>query len=172
LDFEPVDWGAMVNLGGNPVPTPERKDTTVMWIHDQDAGEVASELEAGLERKNLPRYGFSLGYAFRELAKCVQVVEHSRAVDGEDPARLQGALELLINDQWAVTSFGLESVGHPIAYPANWADLMGTGGASVWHRTTIRVPETPGGARFGWDEALTWVREREGWKVVVEPESS
>jgi hypothetical protein len=71
--------------------------------------------------------------------------------------------ELLINDQWAITSVGLESVGSALAYPVSWAGFMGGGGAAVWHRTTLRGPtDPPADAREGWDEALRWVTEREG----------
>ncbi len=166
LDFEPFAWGEMVELDGRQIPTPEHKETTVMWIHDQDAADIASDLEAALERKNLPTYGFSLGYALRQLAKSVNVAERSRAAVAGDPVRLQGSLELLINDQWAITSFGLESVDLPLAYPVSWAGFKGGGGAAVWRKTTVKsLADPPAEALAGWYEAVAWVTEREGWAI-------
>jgi hypothetical protein len=167
LDFEPFDWGDTVEVGGRPIPTPKRRDTTVMWIHDEDAAEIASELEAGLERMNVPTHGFSLEYALRRLARSVEVVRGSRRAEAGDPLRLKGTLELLINDDWAITSFGLESVSFDIAYRASWAQFMGSGGGAVWHPTTLRgVTDPPDEARGGWDEALVWVTDREGWALA------
>ncbi len=140
---------------------PLRRDTTVIWIHDQDAAEIASELEKGLERVNQPLQDFSLGYALQQLATSVEMATQARAATVDEPVRLRGTLALLINDDWAITSFGLESVKHDVAYQVSWAKFLGTG---IYQRTTLRIStDPPEEVLLGWDEALAWVTNHENW---------
>ena len=163
LDFEPFEWGDDVFglSGGGSLRMPRRRDTTVIWIHDQDAAEIASELERGLERVNQPTHDFSLRYALQQLAKSVEVATRARAAAVGDPARLRGTLALLINDDWVITSFGLESVKYDVAYQVSWARFLNSG---VHQRTTLRIAtDPPEEARLGWDEALAWVTNHQKW---------
>lgn len=169
LDFEPFEWGddRFDLKGGGSLPMPLRRDTTVIWIHNQDAAEIASELEKGLERVNQPTHGFSLGYALHQLARSVEVTIQARAAPVGDPARLRGTLMLLINEEWAITSFGLESVKCDFAYEVSWARFLSSG---VHQRTTLRIPtDPPDEARPGWDEALDWVTNRQKWVRSGQP---
>ena len=55
LSFERiVVEGGRVNVGQDQIPVPRPNDATVMWIHDQDAAEVAADLENVLKRRNDP----------------------------------------------------------------------------------------------------------------------
>jgi low affinity Fe/Cu permease len=169
LDFEPFEWGdgTFELQGGETIPLPKGRDTTVVWIYEKDAAEIASELEKGLERVNRPSHDFSLRYALQQLAKSVEVVIQARAAPVDDPTRLRGALALLVNDDWAITSFGLESVTHDVAYQVSWAQFLSGG---VYHRTTLRMSaDPPEEARAGWDEAQAWATNREGWVRSGQP---
>jgi low affinity Fe/Cu permease len=163
LDFEPFEWGGSTFdlQGRETLPMPLHRDTTVIWIYDQDAAQIASELEKGLERVNRPTHDFSLRHALQQLAKSVEVASEARAAPVGGPARLRGTLALLVNDDWAITSFGLESVKHEVAYEVSWADFLSSG---VYHRTTLRMSTEPAPHnRVGWDEALAWVTDHDGW---------
>ena len=110
---------------------------------------------------NQPTHDFSLGYALQQLAKCVEVATQARSSSVGDPARLRGTLALLINDDWAITSFGLESVRYSVAYEVSWAQFLKSG---LHQRTTLRIStDPPVDARRGWNEALVWVTNHEKW---------
>jgi low affinity Fe/Cu permease len=169
LDFEPFEWGddTFQLQGGETLRLPQGRDTTVIWIYDQDAAEIASGLEKGLERVNRPAHDFSLRYTLQQLAKSVEVASRARAALVGDPARLRGTLALLVNDDWAITSFGLESVTHDVAYQVSWARFLGSG---VYHRTTLLMStDPPEEGRVGWDEAQVWATNREGWVRSGQP---
>lgn len=168
LDFLPFEWGNTVEADpGNFVSMPLRRDTTVMWSGNQDAGEVAGELEAGLERINKPAEGFSLKYALGQLISSFQITTASRAAEAEGPLRLRGKLQLVINDDWVITDFGLESTAMRIAYEASWAAFLS---GRTWHPTTLKnVKAPPEQAVAGWSDAVKWVTEQEGWKIERRP---
>lgn len=167
LDFEPFEFddrSAYDEALG--IQLPVKGDSTVMWINDDSAAGVASELEAGLERRNEPRNRFSFAYALERLGESVHVMRSARAADADSPARLRGTLQVLINNNWAITSFGLESLHTAAAFEVLWARWRGQGGA-LWTRTSVHVGDRPAEEpEEAWDEALQWIATREGWEVL------
>lgn len=167
LDFEPFEFDERSAYDeGLGIQLPVKGDSTVMWIKDESAAAVASGLEAGLERRNQPRNNFSFAFALERLAESVRVMRTARSAAADSPARLRGSLQLLINDEWAITSFGLESLHTGAAFEVRWAGWRGQGGA-VLMRTSVHVGDRPPEeSEEPWAEALQWIETREGWEVL------
>lgn len=166
LDFQPIEDGHEIDptLG---IPLPSKGDATVMWINDEPASRIASELEAALERLNEPLRDFSLAYAIEQLAESVRVMRTARSADSESPLRLNGALRLLINERWAYTSFGLEAVVGSAAFPARFAGFRGGPPAAVLWRGCISECARPDGEPPEmWLEAIRWLENRESFDIV------
>jgi hypothetical protein len=165
LDFEPFVYDERtLDVAGSPIHAPLKGASTVMWIlKDQTAAQIASDLEEGLERRNEPLNDFRLGYALARLAESIKVMRAARAAEAGSPRRMKGSLQMLINDSWAITSYGLESVMHANAYQANWAGFGSTG---RFGPTTVNVPTSVAdGGLLQWGEALSWLEDRERWRV-------
>ena len=78
---------------------------------------------------------------------------------------------MLINDEWAVTTYGLEAVESPTAFKVVKAGWAASSGASEWHQTQLKelLPageESPA----GYDEAVDWVTQRQGWLRPDDPQ--
>lgn len=165
LDFEPlVASGEALDVGGRPIAIPKRGPSTVLWTPDDDAAAVASQLEAGLSRRNEPFQGFSLRYALERLARSYQVMWDARAAAADSPLRIHGRLQLLVNEGWAITSHGLESTRTAAAYEVRRAGFQGGGGVAVWRHAFLTLPPNPP-ADPDLEAALRWVQEREGWEL-------
>ena len=175
LDFEPIEDGEIVepDIG---IRLPYKGVATTMWINTEPASEIASALEAALERLNEPLYDFSLAYGLERLAASVRVMRAARAADAGSPDRMHGALRVLINDRWAYTSYGLESVMGDAAFPADFpyveagSDGGPRAGPAQWGgcvRGCARPDDEP---EVEWDEALTWLTEREALQILAPDE--
>lgn len=164
LDFEPMELSPdPVLVDGKPVPVPNKTDSTVMWIND-DAAHIGAELLVGLERRNIPSRGFGLGYAVDRLLKSIEVMRLARAAPAGSAARLQGQLRVLINDDWAYTSEGLEAVSAATIFPvkaAGWANGRRCVGPYMFLSDDDRAA-----APAGLAEALDWIAGREGIRVL------
>ena len=176
LDFEPIEDGETVEPDFG-IRLPHKGAATTMWINTEPASEIASALEAALERLNEPRHGFSLAYGLERLVASVMVMRAARAADAGSPARMLGAMRVLINDRWAYTSYGLEAVagdaafrvdfplveagydGGPVASVASWGGRV---------RTCVRPGDEP---EAEWDEAITWLTKREGLQAAAPDET-
>jgi hypothetical protein len=166
LDFEPIDDGDEVDPTLR-VPLPHKRETTVMWINDEPASDVANQLESGLERLNEPLRDFSLAFALERLVESVRVMRDARSAEEGSPLRLKGALRMLINDQWAYTSFGLEAVHDVAAFPARSAGFRGGPPASVLWKGCVSNCERPDSeSEAAWREAIAWLRDREGYDIL------
>lgn len=168
LGFEPLTETAPVEINpGEWSEMPVNNGLTIMW-RDDPAHEIAAELETCLVHANRPFNDFSLAYAVHQIAHDSQVMRAAREAPAGDPKRLEGRLQILINDEWAITSHGLEAINAPIAYKlASPPPSRGPVAATGWHPTpTLRIE---GAAPTGqeWIEALDWVQRREGWTVEL-----
>lgn len=163
--------GDTIPIDGTPIPVPRGTGSTIMW-HNEGADEVAAQLAAGIRRDNLPQFDFSLQYAFKQLAQSVEVMRTARRVGDDDPRRLRGRLQLLINRSWVMTTFGLESVGTTEAYEARYGRPGVRSGsvANVFSTSLDIEPELLDRNDIEWQEALAWVRDRSGWSINPEPE--
>lgn len=75
---------------------------------------------------------------------------------------------LLIHPEWALTAYGLESLhgAHAFEGSSVGLDLYG-----MVQRRYIQVNAPPSAdSAEGWDEALTWMMDREGCEVLHEGE--
>lgn len=171
LDFEQIEISDnLIDVGGNVIRGPNRSPSTVQWTSDDDAAAVAANLEDGLQRQNKPLHGFKLSYALAQLVKSATLMRNARSAPANDPARLHGRLRLLINDEWAITSFGLESTESTTAFKSRWADWRGRQGAARWHGSELVLDsEVVPDGNGSWEEALRWVQEREGWTIQERP---
>jgi hypothetical protein len=166
VDFEPIQDGDVVDpaLG---IALPVKGDATVMWINDEPPSGIAGELEAGLERLNLPLRDFSLAYALERLVDSARVMRAARAAPDGSPLRMKGELRVLINQRWAFTSYGLEAVGGPAAFNARTAGLRGGPPAAIWWNGCVEGCERPEDEpEDEWSEAIRWLENREGLEIL------
>lgn len=170
LDVEPFEMGEPIDLDGQTIAGPVPRETTAMWIYDQDAAEVASDIEAGLEKTNRTLNGFSLRYALEQLDSSVEIATRSREVEAGDSARLRGSLEMLINEYWAVTTYGLEAVDSSTALTVAWSSFVGCSGASVLHPTQLKQVLPADESPAGYDSAIEWVTQRLRWLPPDDPQ--
>ncbi|MDF1597862.1 MAG: hypothetical protein P1T08_17415 [Acidimicrobiia bacterium] len=160
IDFEPIEIDAQpILVKGHPIPVPLKTDSTAMWT-DQEPSVIAAELQAGLERRNEPARGFGFGHSLERLLKSIQVMRDARAAEAESPARLEGLLRVLINDDWAYTSAGLEAVAMETRFTVKaggWPD-----GGGRWVGPYLRLSqEVRSHADTSLAEALEWIEKRE-----------
>ena len=165
LDVEPIRMADQsMNFEGRPIPVPQKNDATVLWMND-DAATVGAELVAGLERRNEPLNGFGFGYALEMLMRSIEVMREARAAPAGDPRRMVGSLLVLINDEWAYTSEGLEAITATTVVAvksAGWA--LGTG--QRYGRHLFMSQDERFQAEAPLSEALAWLETREGVHVL------
>jgi hypothetical protein len=164
LDFEPMELSSdPILLDGEPVPVPKKSESTVMWM-DDDAAHIGAELLVGLERRNIPSRGFGFGYAVDRLLKSVEVMRLARAAPAGSAARLQGQLRVLINDDWAYTSEGLEAVSAETILPIKAAGWVEGRRWVVSYMFLSDDDRAAAPARLA--EALDWIAGREGIRIL------
>lgn len=164
LDFEPFEWSGEFDPATN-LPFPVKRNTTTIWVNNDPASEIASQLEAGLERANRPRNDFSLAYALRELADGVQLMRTARAAERGDASRLEGALRLKINDRWVITTNGLEAIHTAAMFPTQRGGFRGDG--AYWPGSASGCERPADEPQHEWDEAIAWLSDREGLEVLA-----
>lgn len=165
LDFEALSTNSQVIdvPGVGPVPAPVGTEAAAMWIDGDSADKLAVDLELGLERINQPTNGFDLGYAIKRLTSSLEVMWRARALPAGSPQRLHGQLILLINDHWAITTHGVESIVTDIRLVIAGGGFDRTGGWAVKH---IRLPDDFDETLRGWPETETWLSKREGITIL------
>ena len=131
----------------------------VIWSSTDSAASIGARLVESLERRNRPSDGFSFSYAPERLVKSVQVMRTARSSPARSPLRLEGALRILLNDHWAITTHGLEAVEAPTVLPITWT---GFGRSGVHHPTHLWLPEGFDDERQGWSEVAAWLSTKEG----------
>ena len=151
-------------VDGERLRVPGNDGETVLW-RNEPASEIAVELEDCLLRNNRPLHDFSLAYAVREMSKGLKVMRRARRALAGGPLRLEGDLRLLINDEWAITSYGLEAVHSAISYELVRSHPP-VGRVNLFDRVVecLRVDRDPPDDA-AWREAVTWVQDRESWRI-------
>lgn len=168
LDFDqPTFSGRTIDAGRIPIEVPDANPTTVLWAGNTPASEVAGELAEVLERTNTPSSGFSLAYALDRLARSLEIMIEARRAPGGSPRRLQGRLELLINEHWVLTDAGLESLDEALVYPLQGGGFTAAGGR-IWLRKHLVISDEPVDLD-GWSEARKWMEDREGTSIHASP---
>ena len=132
-------------LGGEVMDLPENSDGVVLWKHgDMSAGQIAARLESELIKLNHSAMSeFSFSYAIERLIQSIDVMFRSRNAAYRSGLKIEGPLIVLINDEWVLTSRGLESV-HLETVVDYWpvrsseADLVCPAGASprLWEEAS------------------------------------
>lgn len=140
------------------------EDEFVAWEDDTPLPQVAAGLEALLSRSNLAPDGFSLPYAIRRLLASVEVMSKARSAVTGSPLRLHGRLRLLLNDEWALTTQGLESLTSDHMLVAQ----RGEGVSAIMGHNLLIVPRNfAEQADPPLQEALDWVQNRDRLTCVV-----
>lgn len=166
FDFESFGYygdAAAYEYGVGPAE-PVRTESLAKWTNEREAHLVALELEKALERLNKPLRGFSLAYAIQRIAESYLAMKQARRTPDQSPLRLEGTLQLLINDQWALTSYGLESIFTSAGYETEIEAFSPTGRFMSKKLTVHSLPDD----RSGFDEALAWIETREDIRVEYE----
>ena len=172
LDFQEIRVSGQ-RIDG--VPVPDGSPTMVVWIESDAIADVVAELEKSLERSNQALDGFKMSYAVDRLTRSVEVMRAARAAPRGSPLRLEGRLRLLVNDDWVLTDWGLESVTTSDGYKAEYVtNISGSGSYNVF-KTANRVlisdhERLQASPSLG--EALRWLEEREGLAIGERPPKS
>ena len=150
LSFSPMDTLVPLEVGNELMNVPPNEDGIVLWGRDESAGQVASRLEEELIVLNsLLTSEFSFEYALERMIKSIEIMFESRTAPRNSPYKLKGSLNVLINDEWALTSRGLEAV-----------HLLVTFGADELSRMDSESECPPGASPERWIEALHYVLQR------------
>ena len=154
LSFSPMDRLISLEVGDELMNIPQNKDGIVLWRRNQSAGHVASRLEDELIILNSPLVSeFSFEYALGRTIESIEIMFESRTAPHDSPYKLKGSLTVLINDEWVLTSRGLEAVHLPITFDVDELSEMSSDS------------ECPQGASTElWREALHYAtRRRTHW---------
>jgi hypothetical protein len=172
LDFEPIRFSGYHHEG---MPVPERTATSVLW-DDESAGEIAGQLEASLERLNIPPDKFRFKYALDRLVHSIDIMRAARTAGSDSALRLEGRLTLLINDEWILTDWGLESVSSSTRYKREvvWGlhedlDPVIYGLRGHHGRDGFLIPLDARTSSPELGDAIAWCVEREGL-VIGDPD--
>lgn len=159
LSFRPMDRFVTMEFGDELMNVPQNEDGIVLWAKDESAGQVASRLERELIVLNSPLASeFSFEYALEGMIKSIEIMFSSRTAPHDGPYKLKGSLTTLINDEWALTSKGLEAVHLPVTFGADELGLIDS------------EPECPPGASSElWIEALRYAAHRRAQWVTSLP---
>lgn len=166
LDFEPLVASEYLEEleDGSPTWRTEKSDSTVMWTQGESAAEIGAELESGLRRRNQPMHGFSFRFTLDQFAASIEVERNARRAEAADQRRLKGSLELLLNPEWVLTSYGLEGVQNSCSFETT---IVGSTIAGLWMSSHIRITAEPEGDDLtGWCMARSWLKDREGCELL------
>ena len=81
----------------------------VLWASDEEFGELVQKILRLHVQLNMPTEGLDLEESFQHLQRSYQLMIDARLSPPTSHQRLQGRLIFLINDEWALTSAGLEA---------------------------------------------------------------
>ena len=118
MNFEPVLFGSLDPSQWDPMYGPDEENPVgIVWERSQTATAVVQALEMRLLSDEIEcRSDFDLARALDMLATSLQSAFAARS--GELAAgRLSGPLICLVNDEWAITAHGLESLIADLRYP-------------------------------------------------------
>lgn len=118
--------GETFTIHDKEVPVPDAQPS-VTWTKDQPAEEIAVKLEEVLRSANIPTSDFSLTCAIGRLRDSIRVAERARDAKGGSGKRLEGALVLLVNDDWVLTDSGIESISSDRLISPLRVQVSGTG---------------------------------------------
>lgn len=168
LDFVPIS-GPVHLIEQTPVPAPT--ETMVLW-GDESAATIASKLDDALVKMNQPVDKFDFAFALEHVAKSIDVMRAARNSPAGSPLRLEGQLVTLINESWAHTDWGLESVNTDERYELQYATWISYGARSSDPRHPDRLlipPEDQAATTPELSEALTWLSQRESVTIGPPP---
>ena len=90
-------------------PTATLPSAKSSWCSGESIKDAWNSFLDACEREAVPMEGIGLTDVFAALASSYGVMTEARRSPGGDPMRLQGQLRLLVNDEWVITTAGLES---------------------------------------------------------------
>ena len=118
LNFDPVLFGSLDPTQWDLHYGPDEENPVgIIWRREQSATEIVGVLERSMLADDIKgRDEFDFARALDMLALSLQVAFAARS--GNDASiRLRGPLICLVNDEWAVTAEGLESLLTDRHYP-------------------------------------------------------
>ena len=118
------------------------------WFPEETWEQVWDSLSVACEREGVPTAQIELSVVFDALADSYRAMIDSRRSPPTDPRRLRGRLRLLVNDEWAITTAGLESrVSHGcLQTPDEGADCPSGHRERLWQEAVYyahRIIEAP-----------------------------
>lgn len=154
--------GVIISFGASggvvQLSLPEEAGTS--WEREP-VDEMAKRLVDILESLNIAADRFDFGYALTQLLRSEEVMDRARAAESGDPARLEGRLQILVNEDWALTSYGLEAVNDDRRFKAVTATRPG---GPVGGRRILLAVDVPDDVRNGADgtlrDALDWLKQQ------------
>ena len=87
----------------------EKQISQVSWSSDMQFADLVQEILRMHVRLNMPTESLDLEESFQHLQRSYQLMIGARLSPPTSHQRLQGSLIFLINDEWALTSAGLEA---------------------------------------------------------------
>ncbi len=79
------------------------------WFNPETLQVAWNSFLDACQREDIPTTQIKVTEVFKALAESYQAMMDSRHRTRSDPRRLQGKLRLLVNDEWVITTAGLES---------------------------------------------------------------
>ena len=97
----------------------EREQSRILWSSDKQFPELVQDILRMHVRLNMPTEGLDLEESFQNLQRSYQLMIDARLSPLTSQRRLQGSLIFLINDEWALTSAGLEATRSDHVYASS-----------------------------------------------------
>ena len=118
MNFGPVLFGSLDPSQWSPLYGPDEENPVgTVWEQSQSATAIVRALHTRLLTDEIECYAeFDLARALDTLAKSLEVAFVARSGELAE-GRLRGPLICLVNDEWAITAHGLESLLGDCCYP-------------------------------------------------------
>ena len=114
ISFGIIDKLEKLDMGETSFAVPATRLGTVLWMKGkEDAGQVAASLEEELIKMNVPSFNYSFVEPLNRLIESIEIMFMSRNATSDSGCRVKGRLTVLINNEWALTSEGLEAIHLP-----------------------------------------------------------
>lgn len=150
---DPSQW----DMGDGP---PMRDPVGIEWNEIQSTADIMRSLEVDLLASGIEyRSEFSFAHALRMLAASLEASFAVRAGDSESGPRIRGTIVCMINDDWAITTHGLESLRSGCSYPLE-EKVPDDSSCPSGHSSSL------------WEEALAYFeKQREGVTALIDERS-
>ena len=149
LSFSPILYGSSDPTQWNPLGfPPDENPVGILWRKEQSTIDILLTLEKKLLASDLEfRSEFDFPHGLEMLAESLATTFAVRTSGSSSSVRLVGELVCLINDEWFMTTHGLESLRADSRYPFE-KDVPDSSSCPAQH------------SRDRWDEAIAYLQAR------------